>query len=818
MKRAGSGWEVDAWGGPVGRYELFDEYVPYRSYEYEADFGIDIYYGGAKVAELDYDRLEGDSQSMLYDMLESAYMRNVDMGTYLDRYVSEIEAELRDCEETIEDEGYVDTDKRGWWSDAFSDGFGGLIFRMLTDSPIPDFSERRASVRRGAFDAPHASNADELAVLALRQSLEGENQAIYDYQNWVNQLPEGHPVREGLVDIMREERAHVGELQQMLFDMGFDEENDFEDGRVEVDTGDERTGMHKGKMPSKYDAVIVGHVDGSPVIAIGANGNSDSVSILKKLIEYVGRHYLQWVLDETNENTVYIACTDRPDISPELLKIVSNLTYGTAKLDYGFWEISNMNEWFTYGGSMQTSIFRDGCNMRRFAFTVKDNITGDIYDCETVGDLEDCLRDITPEDAPGYELIDDVAHMANDNYFVDLENALGVAITAKKLRRASSASWELIYSDSRFGSSYKKAIDDSGSTMVVFLDEAVGGYVVAESEDGGKTHGYYLSPSGEFDAAPWGNKVLAFGTAEEAMEYADSWGNRRQGGAIVKGKAFRKHAGRSQLYIDWIVASILDKAPFRSQSDLSAAIDDAINYYVRTDREVREVAEDFVPEDLIPSGGLESMTADEMWDAFIDGFADTVQDTLDSYGTRLVARRSGAFGGRKRRTAGMYDIPGGAIETYQDGGRWYARAFQYGEYVTGRCYGRSEEEAVNKCKKELSRWGFDVAGRRARRDAPRRASRRKVAVNGASFSNGWTMYLDTRSDGSFSVTLYDPDGYEHDYDKTFEAGDEYSLVRQLRGIMAWRAPMGIDDYDKIDEMAAKAFGRYGRRAMRMRAV
>lgn len=691
-KRAGSGWEVDAWGGPVKRHELFDEYAPYRSYEYEADFGIDVYYDGVKVAELDYDRLEGDSQSTLYDMLESAYMRNADMGTYLDRYVPEIEAELRDCEETIEDEGYIGTDKRGWWSDAFSDGFGGLSFRMLMDSPIPDFSERQASVRRGAFDAPHASSADELAVLALRQSLEGENQAIYDYQNWVNQLPEGHPVREGLIDIMREERAHVGELQQMLFDMGFDEESDFEGGRREVDS-----------------------------------------------------------------------------------------TNNTLK----------------NGGVT---------SMRRFAYTVKDNVTGDIYDCETVGDLEDCLRDITPEDAPGYELIDDVAHMANDNYFVDLENALGVTITAQKLRRASSASWELIYSDSRFGSSYKKAIDDSGSTMVVFLDEAVGGYVVAESEDGGKTHGYYLSPSGEFDAAPWGNKVLAFGTAEEAMEYADSWGSRRQGGAIVKGKAFRRHAGRSQLYVDWIVASVLDKAPFRSQSDLSAAIDDAINHYVRTDREVREVAEDFVPEDLIPAGGLEGMTADEMWDAFIDGFADTVQDTLESYGTRLVARRSGTFGGRKRRTAGMYDIPGGAIETYQDGGRWYARAFQYGEYVTGRCYGRSEEEAVNKCKKELSRWGFDVAGRRARRNAPRRASRRKVAVNGASFSNGWTMYLDTRSDGSFSVTLYDPDGYEHDYGKTFEAGDEYSLVRQLKGIMAWRAPMGIDDYDKIDEMAAKAFG------------
>lgn len=242
MKRAGSGWEVDAWGGPVRRYELFDEYAPYRSYEYEADFGIDVYYDGVKVAELDYDRFEGDSQSTLYDMLESAYMRNADMGAYLDRYVPEIEAELRDCEETIEDEGYVGTDKCGWWSDAFSDGFGGLGFRMLTDSPIPDFSERRASVRRGAFDAPHASNADELAVLALRQSLEGENQAIYDYQNWVNQLPEGHPVREGLVDIMREERAHVGELQQMLFDMGFDEESDFEGGRVEVDTGGERTG------------------------------------------------------------------------------------------------------------------------------------------------------------------------------------------------------------------------------------------------------------------------------------------------------------------------------------------------------------------------------------------------------------------------------------------------------------------------------------------------------------------------------------------------------------------------------------------------
>lgn len=91
-----------------------------------------------------------------------------------------------------------------------------------------------------AFDAPHASNADELAVLALRQSLEGENQAIYDYQNWVNQLPEGHPVREGLVDIMREERAHVGELQQMLELMDLAESDDFEGGVEEV--GAPRTG------------------------------------------------------------------------------------------------------------------------------------------------------------------------------------------------------------------------------------------------------------------------------------------------------------------------------------------------------------------------------------------------------------------------------------------------------------------------------------------------------------------------------------------------------------------------------------------------
>lgn len=621
-KMAGSGWEVDAWGGPVGRYELFDEYAPYRSYEYEADFGIDIYYGGAKVAELDHDRLEGDSQPALYDMLESAYMRNVDMGTYLDRYVPEIEAELRDCEETVEDEGYVGTDKRGWWADAFSDGFGGLGFRMLTDSPIPDFSERRASARRGAFDAPHASSADELAVLALRQSLEGENQAVYDYQNWVNQLPEGHPVREGLIDIMREERAHVGELQQMLFDMGFGEEDDFEGGRREV----------------------------------SASAHSE--------------------------------------------------TGKTAGSGYAFDK-------------------REGKAQMRFAYTVKDNVTKEVYDCETVGDLEDCLRDITPEDAPGYEFIDDVAHMANDNCFADLENALGVTIKANgrrrsALRRTSSAS--------------------------------------------------------------------------------------------------RKHAGRSQLYIDWIVAGILDKAPFMSQSDLSAAIDDAIDYYVRTDREVREVAEDFVPEDLIPAGGLESMTADEMWDAFIDGFADAVQDTLDSYGTRLVAGRSVAFGGRRRRTAGMYDIPGGAIETYQEDGRWCARAFQYGEYATGRCYGRSEEEAVNKCKKELSKRGFDAAGRRARRNAPRRANRKKVAVNGAAFSNGWMMYLDVRGDGSFDVTLYDPDGREIDYGKTFTAGDEDSLVRQLKGIMGWRAPMDADDDAKLEEMAAKAFRRYARRAMRMRAV
>lgn len=606
MKRAGSGWEVDAWGGPVKRHELFDEYAPYRSYEYEADFGIDVYYDGAKVAELDYDRLEGDSQPTLYDMLESAYMRNADMGAYLDRYVPEIEAELRDCEETIEDEGYVDTDKNGWWSDAFSDGFGGLSFRMLTDSPIPDFSGRRASVRRGAFDAPHASNADELAVLALRQSLEGENQAIYDYQNWVNQLPEGHPVREGLIDIMREERAHVGELQQMLFSMTADELSDFTDGMVEV----------AGSRISRTAATAFNKDQLAKALATGSIVDEDAIAMLAHIIvehilldEHIGDcvdDALRDVDGEIRKRTdnygkagisLSIVSMAEDKVKKKIENILSELSMEFADSVYNIKWSNRLGGWIDM----------------RFAYTVKDNVTGDIYDCETVGDLEDCLRDITPENAPGYELIDDVVYMANDNYFVDLENALGVTITANRGRR-------------------------------------------------------------------------------------------------------------------------------------------------------------------------------------------------------------GAAGARRSRTAGMYDIPGGAIETYQDGGRWYARAFQYGEYVTGRCYGRSEEEAVNKCKKELSRWGFDVAGRRARRDAPRRASRRKVAVNGAAFSNGWMMYLDVRGDGSFDVTLYDPDGREIDYGKTFTAGDEDSLVRQLKGIMGWRAPMDADDDAKLEEMAAKAFGRYGRRAMRMRAV
>lgn len=373
-----------------------------------------------------------------------------------------------------------------------------FFFGEQLDEPVV-VRELDLGPRVAAFDAPHTDDPDGIAVLALRQSLEGENQAIYDYQNWIDQLPEGHPVRDGLLEIMREERAHVGELQQMLFEMNADEEPDFEGGRREVSAS-----VHSGTSKTAY----------------------------------------------------------------------SGYTFGK----------------------------REGKTQMRFAYTVKDNVTKDVYDCETVGDLEDCLRDITPEDAPGYELIDDIAQMANDNYFVDLENALGVTITANRGRR-------------------------------------------------------------------------------------------------------------------------------------------------------------------------------------------------------------GAAGARRRKSAGMYNIPGGAIETYQEDGRWYARAFQYGEYATGRCYGRSEEEAVNKCKKELGKWGVEVAGRRARRNAPRRASRRKVAANGASFSNGWTMYLDTRRDGSFDVTLYDPDGREVGYGKTFTAGDESSLARQLKGIMAWRAPMDADDDDKIDEMAAKAFGR-----------
>lgn len=118
--------------------------------------------------------------------------------------------------------------------------------------------QRRGTGRHAAFDAPHAGTPDELAVLALRQSLEGENQAIYDYQNWVNQLPEGHPVREGLIDIMREERAHVGELQQMLFQINPAESNDFEDGKREVGAmaGRRSLGNRGSRQPKNCQAAL----------------------------------------------------------------------------------------------------------------------------------------------------------------------------------------------------------------------------------------------------------------------------------------------------------------------------------------------------------------------------------------------------------------------------------------------------------------------------------------------------------------------------------------------------------------------------------
>ena len=82
--------------------------------------------------------------------------------------------------------------------------------------------------------AQETTVGDDPRRAALRQSLEGENKAIYDYQNWIDQLPDGDDVRIQLESIRDEEQAHIGELSQLLFELYPDEKNNFSDGQSEV--------------------------------------------------------------------------------------------------------------------------------------------------------------------------------------------------------------------------------------------------------------------------------------------------------------------------------------------------------------------------------------------------------------------------------------------------------------------------------------------------------------------------------------------------------------------------------------------------------
>lgn len=96
-------------------------------------------------------------------------------------------------------------------------------------------------VRIGSILAKVAQNVDlkdlsemELKKMAIRDNIKAENDAIMMYSKYIDLLPAGDPVRNGLEDIRDEERAHTGELHQLLVSLDPEEQFDFDEGVAEV--------------------------------------------------------------------------------------------------------------------------------------------------------------------------------------------------------------------------------------------------------------------------------------------------------------------------------------------------------------------------------------------------------------------------------------------------------------------------------------------------------------------------------------------------------------------------------------------------------
>lgn len=109
----------------------------------------------------------------------------------------------------------------------------------------PSTKTRRSS---RSFFSKSASEFDgmtveQIEVAAIRENMKLENDAILAYDRYINALPISSKVRQGLSDIRDEEKAHIGELQQLLENEDPGEARMMEEGRGEV--GSYRSGSNR---------------------------------------------------------------------------------------------------------------------------------------------------------------------------------------------------------------------------------------------------------------------------------------------------------------------------------------------------------------------------------------------------------------------------------------------------------------------------------------------------------------------------------------------------------------------------------------------
>lgn len=89
---------------------------------------------------------------------------------------------------------------------------------------------------------------EQIEVAAIRENMKLENDAILAYDRYINALPISSKVRQGLSEIRDEEKAHIGELQQLLENEDPGEARIMEEGRGEVGSfksGNNRTSRER---------------------------------------------------------------------------------------------------------------------------------------------------------------------------------------------------------------------------------------------------------------------------------------------------------------------------------------------------------------------------------------------------------------------------------------------------------------------------------------------------------------------------------------------------------------------------------------------